>query len=845
MANGSDGSLVIDTELDNEGFEKGSDKLMSSVDNLAKQVNTLGLEMKNAFAGVTSILQSLANASNNAASGANSSTQQATQAANAAQQAAQAQTQAAQQNAQAQTQAAQQTSRATAQTTTATQTATAATRAYDKELARLQKQISSAKSKLAGYYQELANIEQSTSDMMRDVSDGPAAESQINNILEIEKIQIDAVNEKWKAKLDILKQLEAQYANVAAARDGSNKSVATVPTNNTTGSSAASTGITESGAAAEAANPKVNFFTQILSRLGPAMQRVGSAALSVGRSIGRITFGVVATGAKKAVSALKSFITRAKRTTTQANALTKALTGLRRMLVMRIKHLFITALFKNVGEGLKQLARFDSKFNEQMSGMKNSITQLSGNIAATVANLLSALEPVITTVIDLMNKAVIAVNQFFAMLSGKSSYAAAKKGTEDYAKAAADAAGAQKKLNAELYGFDELNRQSGQGDGGGGGAGDSAIQYEETPVDLPTGTQAWISQLKAAWSGGQWRDFGKIAAEGLNASFEALDDWINSVLRPMGANWASRIAEILNGLTEGVDWPVLGKTIADGLNSVADIYNTFMYSYDWSNLGMKLGEALNSLAANVEWGAIGASFAAKWQALVNLVHGFVHEVKWDELGKGIGEAVYAWFMSIDWVKLANSVVVGFNGLVTLLRNAIVYIDWGTVGTALANSITTLVTGIDWANIGELLSDAILGLLHLCLNLISDIDWYAVGDSLMQGIIDMIVNIDWLKILTVLGSLAVNLVAGALNLVLGALGGAAKKLADAFMALGMDGIAGFFQGLSDGLANIGTWIKTHIVDPVVNWIKKLFGIHSPSTVMAEIGGYLIQGLWQTY
>lgn len=844
MANGSDGSLVIDTELDNEGFEKGSDKLLSSVDNLAKQVNTLGLEMKNAFAGVTSILQSLANATNNAASGASSSTQQATQAANAAQQAAQAQTQAAQQNAQAQSQAAQQTSQATAQTTAATQTATAATRAYDKELARLQKQINTAKSKLAGYYQELANIEQSTNDMMRDVSDGPAAEGQINNILEIEKIQIDAVNEKWKAKLDILKQLEAQYANVASARDAAAAQPATTatPADTTAGSNVAATGITETGNAAEVAATKVGFFSRCMSVLQPVMSRVGSAALSAGKSIARIAFKTVAAGAKKAVSALKSFASRAKKTATQTNTLTKALTGLRRMLFTRLKFMFISMIFKNVGEGLKQLALFDSKFNDQMSNMKNSITQLGGNIAATVANLLSALEPVITTIIELMNKAVTAVNQFFAALSGKSTYTAAKKGNQKFAESAEDAAAAQKKLNRELYSFDELNRQSNKEDTSTG-AEESAIQYEELPLSLPGEIMDWIDRLKEAWNSGQWYEFGKTAAEGLNAAIKTVDDWINNVLRPKGTMWAGRFAEILNGFTDGVDWPALGKTIADGVNAIADIYNTFMYSYDWNNLGRKVGEGLNSIVQNTEWDQVGAALAAKWQALVGFIHGLVHETDWAAMGQGIGTAIDSWFKSIDWVMLADSVVTGFNGLVTMLRNAITSVDWGNIGTTLANALTTLITGIDWANIGGLLSDAVKNLCKLAFDFVSNVDWFAIGDSLMQGIIDMIVNIDWGTILATLGALAVNLVASAFNLVLGVISGLTEKLAEAFRALGMDGIAGFLEGISEWCTNAATWIKEHIVDPVVNWVKKLFGIHSPSTVMAEIGGNVSAGLLQ--
>lgn len=839
MSNGADGSLVIDTELDNDGFEKGSDKLLTSVDNLAKQVNTLGLEMKNAFAGVTSILKTLAAASNSAATGTSASTDQATQAAQAAQQNAQAQAQAAQQSAQAQTQAAQQTARAQVATTSATKTATTATRNYDKELAKLEKQITTAKNNLSGYYQELASISQSTDEMMAN-ADGPNAAEQINNILEIEKLQIEAVNQKYAAKLDILKQLETQYANIAAARDAANAPVPVTPGENAA-NGAATAGITDTGAAAEAAAPKVGFFSRCLAALQPAMARVGSAALSVGKGIAKIAFKAVATGAKKAAAGLKNFVSNAKKTVTQNNKLVKSLTSLKTMLVSRIKRMFISAVFRDVGEALKQLALFDSKFNDQMSNMKNSLTQLTGNISVTVKNIITVLEPIITKVIDLMNKAVTAVNKFFAALAGKSTYTAAKKGNEKFAESAEDAAAAQKKLNRELYSFDELNRQS--KDDSGTETEESKFQFEELPLDLPASVTDWINQLKEAWNSGQWYELGKTAAQGLNAAIKTVDDWINNVLRPKGTMWAGRFAEILNGFTDGVDWPQLGKTIADGVNAIADIYNTFMYSYDWNNLGRKVGEGLNSIIHNTEWDQIGAAFAAKWQALVGFMHGLVHETDWAGMGQGIGTAIDSWFKSIDWVMLADSVVTGFNGLVTMLRNTITSIDWGNIGTTLANALTTMITGIDWGNIGGLLSDAVKNLCRLAFDFISNVDWFAIGDSLMQGIIDMIVNIDWGTILATLGALAVNLVAGALDLVLGALSGLTEKLAEGFRALGMDGVAGFFQGISDFLADVGTWIKEHIVDPVVDWVKKLFGIHSPSTVMAEIGTDVSAGLLQ--
>ena len=55
------------------------------------------------------------------------------------------------------------------------------------------------------------------------------------------------------------------------------------------------------------------------------------------------------------------------------------------------------------------------------------------------------------------------------------------------------------------------------------------------------------------------------------------------------------------------------------------------------------------------------------------------------------------------------------------------------------------------------------------------------------------------------------------------------------------ITGFYNGIKSAIAGVGSWIKANVVDPVVNAVKHFFGISSPSTVMAGIGGNIIQGL----
>ena len=55
------------------------------------------------------------------------------------------------------------------------------------------------------------------------------------------------------------------------------------------------------------------------------------------------------------------------------------------------------------------------------------------------------------------------------------------------------------------------------------------------------------------------------------------------------------------------------------------------------------------------------------------------------------------------------------------------------------------------------------------------------------------------------------------------------------------IKGLLNGIWEALKNIGQWIKEHIFQPFIDGFKKAFGIASPSKVMAEQGGFVIDGL----
>lgn len=56
------------------------------------------------------------------------------------------------------------------------------------------------------------------------------------------------------------------------------------------------------------------------------------------------------------------------------------------------------------------------------------------------------------------------------------------------------------------------------------------------------------------------------------------------------------------------------------------------------------------------------------------------------------------------------------------------------------------------------------------------------------------------------------------------------------------IMGILEGLVMGVYEIGKWIYQRVIKPIIDFFRDALGIHSPSTVMEEIGVYMIEGLW---
>ena len=167
---------------------------------------------------------------------------------------------------------------------------------------------------------------------------------------------------------------------------------------------------------------------------------------------------------KKKIKDLESYL---KKTSSQANKTTKSISKLGRALKMiKISAGFMIlgkifgAITKDLGECYNALMKFDNAnknilgYNTAMSNLTSAFKRLSGEIAVTIAQLATALEPILTPIINFVTEFITVLSKLFAALQGKDSVAVVNKDYwKNYAESLKDANKEQKRF---LAGFDEL-----------------------------------------------------------------------------------------------------------------------------------------------------------------------------------------------------------------------------------------------------------------------------------------------------------------------------------------------------------------------------------------------------
>lgn len=547
-----------------------------------------------------------------------------------------------------------------------------------------------------------------------------------------------------------------------------------------------------------------------ISKLGNALKKVGSSALSVGKRLGSLATSFLNTsqGADNARFSVGRMVGMSILYSTVFGAIGKVNAA--------------------VASGMQNLAQYSNRTNAALSSLMSALTRLKNSFATAFSPILTAVAPALVTLINLISKALTYVGMFIAALTGQKTFTKAVGVQQDYAaslgntasasndaaKASKKNANATKKANKEnqtyLSGLDEIRQfqkknkddsdttpSTGSGGVGGGGGGLSpSDMFEEVPI--ASSIKGIADKIRKLIEAEDWEGLGAYIASGINKGLQKIYDAINwNNVGPKITYFVNAFTRTFNSLVDHIDWDLMGRTVGAGINTLVNTLNLLIEGIDWKNLGTKFSVGFRGLVNEVNWTNLGNLFGNKFMIAWNIFNGFVSDMSrksnlgltgWEELGTSLGNLVNGIFDKVNFTTIADTLVKGINGAFATLGAFVKTVDWSGIATNITNGLNTMITGIDWATAGQTLSNAVTSLLGVFTSVAQNTDWNGLG----KGIGTFLSNIDWgtifSQVFTIISNVLGGLISGLASTTAGKLGLAlataigAIKLANAFTTL---------------------------------------------------------------
>lgn len=482
-------------------------------------------------------------------------------------------------------------------------------------------------------------------------------------------------------------------------------------------------------------------------------QLLGSTRAGI-RYLGKETLKHVGSTCKNAFkSASKSIFSFRKQTNGASKSASKfggSLNQIKRMLGQMLIFRAFTAVLTSAKEGLDNLSKYSTKTNSDLSAFKSSLTQLKNSFATAFAPILSVVTPILTSLINHLSTAVTYVGKLVAALTGAKSFTKATAVQEDYAASLDKTAKSAEKAERQLMGFDKINKLDDKSSNSNSGSGNANVSdmFEEVPIE--SNITDFAEQLKTSIENSDYEGVGELLAQKLNSVVDKINKAISwESVEPKATAFVNGFTGTFNSLVDNVDWTLIGNTVGEGINTVVNTVHLLVTGIDWKDIGTAFSDGINGFITTVDWGNISDTLSKSVSGALDTISSTLQNIDWQDLARKTAEFI----KGIDWSDMASSL-------------------FEVIGSALG--------GLS-AYIGTLLSDAWKGFTNYWDQYI---DWGATPSEIVEGL---------------------------------------------------------WQGIKDAISNVGTWLYDNVWVPFRDGFKEAFGINSPSTKMAELAVYIIEGL----
>lgn len=553
--------------------------------------------------------------------------------------------------------------------------------------------------------------------------------------------------------------------------------------------------------------------------------------------------------------------------------MTTGISGFNRRLGQMVKQAFV---FSVIYKGLQLISRGLGAALMSNNEFSNSLNQIK-------VNLLTAFYPIYTFILPAINALMRALTvvtgqiaHFTASLFG-TTYTAAKQGAQglyqniqamnDSGNAADKNREKVKKLQRSLMGFDEINRI------GLDDKDDDKLDNKNQGVNFNTPIPAmpdWIGKANSilrdffkpfqdSWAKhGQtvikaWKyALGEIVglAQSIGKSF--MDVWTNGTGEQFISNILILVANLLglvgdvakafrNAWDENERGTKLIQSIFNMWNAFLGLTNEIVKSFRDAWNENKLGESIIGNILEIftnlidAVGKLGKGLRDAWKenetgtSILKTILGFFDDI----LGvlNNASKHTKEWAKELDFIPLLKSIDKLLKPIKEISKDVFEVLGWAydNILLPLAKLIIEDVLPVFF----NLLGNA-LGIVAKVLRDVKPLFMWLL-DKLIKPLVDFTLGAvsDWLTFLGKFGQALEDL----LTIDIGSFG----DIVERFKQFGKDIWDGLKEGLSSFGSNIGTFIRESMFDPIVNWFKDLFGIHSPSTIFFDFGTFLMQGL----
>lgn len=623
---------------------------------------------------------------------------------------------------------------------------------YTAEYKALEKEISKAKKQLERYlntqqgldkigenksgkrYKNLIeNIDQTDAHLQRLYKDMQMLQSEGKDI--INPNQFDILSEKSSKAQSVMQSL------TKALRAGGFGSAASTVQKLSADVGSLSNGLEMSGASATTAGtamaglqtaiPVIGIILASVTLLIKAFTSLAKTVVNVAKKIGNGLKKIV-TGVKNLVSSILSIGTSSYQAHT---AVGKFINKVVNMFKSRILRQAITKAIEYAKQGFKDLdaysANIGSPFHRNVQTIIADLKWLGRSIAAAFEPIINVATPILDWLIDKIVTVINYINQFFAALTGKSTWTKATKGASDYADATGGASKAQKDLNKQIREWDKLNviTDPNKNNGSGGSNSSSGGGGGFTTEEVDNGVKDFVKKFKDTWE--KDADFTWLGQDIAKKVKEKLDNIPWDDIKTAASKFGKALATTINGFVEFPDIAqTIGNAIAQGINTVITTFDSFVTNIHGDSIGAFIGNLVGTALDNIEWdkyihgmGELGTELAKGINALANtdvlseisqsiakLLKGaiegaykFVTNVNWGDLGTKIGEAISDFFNKMNekgedgltgFQKLGKTISGLATGVMDMVSKALDNIKWDEVG----QSVIDFFTSIDWVNL---------------------------------------------------------------------------------------------------------------------------------------------------